>query len=138
MAFTNNGDGSVTDSVSGLTWKRVPSNLKLWHEAAIVDAPAGFRIPTLDELQSLLADQKADLAGCTAAFGEDNLPTDWFWVHKIDPAQEAVWSAGPKTEELAEDLSLEKPGHVAAYFVWMGRQPANNRRIEARCRYVQI
>ena len=136
MALTDNLDGSVTDSVSTLTWKQVPTARLLWDTAA--DAPSGWRIPTLDELQTLIADQKADLAGCAAAFGEGNLPTDWFWVYKIDPARESVWQASGKTADEAEALALEKPGHVAALFVWQGFKPWNNRRIEALCRYVQI
>jgi hypothetical protein len=137
MAFTDNGNGSVTDSVSGLTWKQAPTARLLWDTAA-TDAEAGWRIPTLDELQTLIADQKADLAGCAAAFGDGNLPTDWFWVYKIDPARESVWQASGKTADEAEALALEKPGHVAALFVWQGFKPWNNRRIEALCRYVQI
>ena len=137
MAFTDNLDGSVTDSVSGLTWKQAPTARLLWDTAA-ADAPSGWRMPTLDELQTLIADQKADLAGCAAAFGEGNLPTDWFWVYKIDPARESVWQASGKTADEAEALALEKPGHVAALFVWQGFKPWNNRRIEALCRYVQI
>ena len=137
MAFTDNGNGSVTDSVSGLTWKQAPTARLLWDTAA-TDAPSGWRIPTLDELQTLIADQKAALANCAAAFGEGNLPTDWFWVYKIDPARENVWQASGKTADEAEALALERPGHVAALFVWQGFKPWNNRRIEALCRYVQI
>lgn len=139
MAFTDNGDGSVTDSTTGYKWKKTPASngeKLLWDEAA-ADAPAGWRLPTLAELQSLIADQKADLAGCTAAFG-DNLPTDWFWVYKIDPAEEVAWQASAKTATVAEDIALEKPGHIAAYFVWMGFTPANRRLERALCRYIEI
>ena len=136
MAFTDNLDGSVTDSVSGFTWKQAPTERLLWDTAT--EAPSGWRIPTLDELRTLIADQTADLAGGAAAFGAGNLPTDWFWVYKIDPARESVWQAGGKTAAEAEALALEKPGHVAALFVWQGFKPWNNRRIEALCRYVQI
>ena len=135
MAFEDNGDGSVTDSVSTLTWKKAPVARGLWDALVI---PSGWRIPTLEELQSLLKDQKADEAGCTAAFGAANLPTDWFWVHVIPMGKAAEWDAGPKTEDLAEKLSAEKPGHVAAYFVWMGFEPMNRRMTEALCRFVQI
>ena len=135
MAFTDNGT-YVTDTESGLNWKKAPTERLLWDEAA-EDAPSGWRIPTLEELQSLIANQKADLAGCTAAFG-DNLPTDWFWVYKIDPARENLWDASEKTAAEAEALALEKPGHVAAYFVWMGFQPSNRRMERALCRYVEI
>lgn len=136
MAFTNHGS-YVTDETSGLNWKTAPTARLLWG-TAVANIPTGWRIPTLNEMQSLIANQKAELASCTAAFGADNLPTDFFWVHKIDPAREDLWQASGKSEAEAEDLSLEKPGHVAAYFVWMGFTPINRRMEQALCRYVQI
>jgi hypothetical protein len=136
MAFNDNGT-YVTDTTTGYNWKKVPSNVKsLWDEAA-ADAPSGWRLPTVAELQTLIADQKADLAGCTLAFG-DNLPTDWFWTYKIDPARENVWAASGKTAAEAEAIALEKPGHVASCFVWMGFAPMNRRVEQALCRYIEI
>jgi len=137
MAFQDNLNGSVTDLTSGLVWKKAPTARLLWDTAAAEAEPL-WRIPTLDELQTLIADQRADLAGCAAAFGEENLPTDWFWVYKIDPAHETNWQASGKSAADAEAVALERPGHVAALFVWQGFKPWNNRRIEALCRYVQI
>jgi hypothetical protein len=134
MAFVDHG--TYVTAPNGLNWKKAPTERLLWDKAA-ADAPSGWRIPTLEELQSLIAAQKADLAGCTAAFG-DNLPTDWFWVYKIDPARENLWDASGKTAAEAEVLALEKPGHVAAYFVWMGFTPSNRRMEQALCRYVEI
>ena len=137
MAFQDNNDGSVTDLTSGLVWKKAPTARLLWDTAAAEAEPL-WRIPTLDELQTLIADQRAEPASCAAAFGEGNLPTDWFWVYKIDPAHETNWQASGKSAADAEYVAMEKPGHVAALFVWQGFKPWNNRRIEALCRYVQM
>ena len=136
MAFIDNENGSVTDLTTSRTWKQAPTDRLLW-DTAVAEAPENWRIPTLDELQTLLADQKAELADCATAFGEGNLPTDWFWVYKIDPAHQADWLASSRTPADAEKYALEKPGHVAAYFVWMGRLPANRRLEQALCRYVR-
>jgi len=136
MARFENHSSYVTDTDYNRNWMILPVERCLWSKA-VEEAPVGWRIPTLDELQSLLAGQKEWLEQCNNAFGDDNLPTDWFWVYKIDPARQAEWDASDKSPAAAEALSLEKPGHVAAYFVWMGRQPANRRIESALCRYVQ-
>jgi len=138
MAFIDNEDGSVTDTASGLTWKQAPSDTLVLFKTAVSEAPTGWRLPTLEEFQTLLADQKADVAGCAAAFGAGNLPTAWFWVYKIDPARKNLWDASAKTAEDAEIVALEKPGHVAALFSWMGFTPANRRLEAALARYVLI
>lgn len=138
MAFIDNENGSVTDTTSGLTWKQAPSETLVLFKTAVSEAPSGWRLPTLEEYQTLLADQKADVAGCAAAFGAGNLPTAWFWVYKIDPARKGIWDASMKTAEDAEKVALEKPGHVAALFSWMGFTPANRRLEAALARYVLI
>lgn len=138
MAFIDNEDGSVTDTTTGYNWKKAPSStLKLFDEA-VSDAPSGWRLPTLAEYQTLLADQKADVAGCAAAFGAGNLPTAWFWVYKIDPGRQNLWNASGKTAFEAETVALEKPGHVAALFSWFGFTPANRRLEAALARYIEI
>jgi len=138
MAFIDNEDGSVTDTVSNLTWKQAPSEKLVLFDTAVAEAPAGWRLPTLAEYQTLIADQKANVAGCAAAFGAGNLPTAWFWVYKIDPGRQNIWNASAKTAEDAEIVALEKPGHVAALFSWMGFTPANRRLEAALARYVLI
>jgi len=110
----------VYDTVTNLNWKVAPTERQLWREAE-EGIPAGWRIPTLDEVQGLLAGQKDNLDDCNAAFGAGNLPTDWFWVHKFNAAHEEQGA----------------PGAFAAYFVWMGHTPANRRLERALCRYVQ-
>jgi len=117
--FTNHTT-YVYDNVTDLNWKVSPTERQLWREAE-ADIPVGWRIPTLDEVQGLIAGQKDNLAECNAAFGEGNLPTDWFWVYKFNAAGEEQGS----------------PGAFAAYFVSMGFTPINRRMERALCRYVQ-
>jgi serine/threonine protein kinase len=64
--FEVNGDGTVTDRATGLTWERAGSDFPLtWHEARdYVETlnqkrfagQDGWRLPTIDELMSLLTD----------------------------------------------------------------------------------
>ena len=117
--FTNHTT-YVYDNVTELNWKVEPTERQLWREAE-AGIPSGWRIPTLAEVQSLIAGQKDNLAECNAAFGAGNLPTDWFWVHKLNAAGEEQGS----------------PGAFAAYFVSMGFTPINRRLERALCRYVQ-
>jgi hypothetical protein len=123
--YTVDGDEVTDTGVSPqLVWTKVPTGLKLWSEAEAA-IPSGFRIPTLAEFQSLVAGQKAVPADFAAAFGEGNAPVAWFWVKKTF---------------LGRLLGrvLEKPGHVAAKFVWEGRiLPFNRRIVQARARFVK-
>lgn len=136
MTFVDHGD-YVTDTTTGYNGSKVPTERKLWGEGAASAPNTAWRLPTVTELQSLIANQKADLAGCTLAFGEGNLPTDWFWTYKIDPARQNLWDASSKSPAETEAVALEKPGHVATFFVWMGFSPINRRMEQALCRYIQ-
>lgn len=58
--FTDNGDGTIKDNYTGLTWQKIqPSNLMTWEEAlayGTASALAGkndWRLPDVKELQSL-------------------------------------------------------------------------------------
>ena len=132
--FDDIGGGQVRDNVTNYIWEKVPTARTQWNELSI---PSGHHIPTLDEMKTLIDGQKAAPDDFAAAFGEGNAPVDWYWVHKIDPARENIWQAGPHAEALAELLSLEKPGHVAAWFNWEGNEPRNRRLLEALCRFVE-
>jgi hypothetical protein len=61
-SFTDNGDGTVTDNVTGLMWQQDPGAKMTWNAgvagAATLDL-AGYgdwRLPTIKELYSLMAD----------------------------------------------------------------------------------
>ncbi len=59
-SYTDNGDGTVTDDVTGLMWVQDPGDKQYWGDA--VDGADGFslaghsdwRVPTIKELQSLV------------------------------------------------------------------------------------
>jgi hypothetical protein len=126
----------VLDNDTDLVWAKVPTAALLWGEA-VAALGSGKRVPTLAEMKDLIDGQRAVPADFAAAFGESNAPVEWYWVNSIDPARENVWQAGPQTQALAEALSLEKPGHVSAWFNWQGNQPRNRRILEALLREVE-
>ena len=134
--FEDIGAGKVRDNDTNLIWAKVPTAALLWDEA-VAALGSGKRIPTLAEMKGLIDGQRAVPADFAAAFGESNAPVEWYWVNSIDPAREDVWQAGPQTQALAEALSLEKPGHVSAWFNWQGNQPRNRRILEALLREVE-
>lgn len=62
-SYTDNGDGTVTDNVTGLIWQKVPGEKKTWMQAVDglddfnAQALGGYgdwRIPTMKELYSLV------------------------------------------------------------------------------------
>jgi len=134
--FEDIGGGEVRDNDTNLIWAKVPTAAVLWGEA-VAALGSGKRVPTLAEMKGLIDGQRAEPADFAAAFGAGNAPVEWYWVNSIDPARENVWQAGPKTQALAEALSLEKPGHVSAWFNWQGNQPRNRRILEALLREVE-
>lgn len=134
--FEDIGGGEVRDNTTNLVWQKDPSAASLWDESVIA-LGTGKRIPTVDEVKTLLDGQKAVPADFAAAFGEGNAPVDWFWCHVIPQGKQAEWAAGPKTETLAEKLSGEKPGHVAAWSNWSGNQPVTRRILKAMLRSVE-
>lgn len=134
--FEDIGGGKVEDTETGLVWQKVPSAASLWDEA-VASLVGDARIPTVDEVKTLLDGQKAVPSDFAAAFGDGNAPVDWFWCHVIPKGKQAEWAAGPKTEALAEKLSGEKPGHVAAWSNWSGKQPVTRRILKAMLRSVE-
>ena len=74
-SYTDNGDGTVTDNVTGLMWQQAVSEKMTWDEAmATADSfsLAGYddwRLPTIRELYSLILFSGTDPSGC------DELPS---------------------------------------------------------------
>ena len=132
--FEDIGGLRVQDNVTGYVWQQDVIAQIGWN-----DLPQSIiLVPTLAEMKTLIDGQRAVPADFAAAFGEGNAPIGWYWVYSIDPARENVWQAAEsQTNQLAEDLSLEKPGHVAAWFNWQGNQPRNRRLLQAFCRPIQ-
>ncbi|MCC6157886.1 MAG: DUF1566 domain-containing protein [Deltaproteobacteria bacterium] len=76
-SYTDNGDGTVTDKVTGLMWQQTPGEKMTWDEAA--SGADGFelaghddwRLPSIDELYSLI-----DFNGATGTGSFEEVPDD--------------------------------------------------------------
>jgi hypothetical protein len=83
-SYTPNGDGTVTDNVTGLIWQQsVPLNVYTWSEA-IAYCPtlqlAGhddWRLPSLVELFSIVDDGQANPSINSTYF--PSTPVNYFW-----------------------------------------------------------
>jgi len=83
--FTNNGDGTITDNVTKLTWQQDGSSTKNWEQALSyceglnLGGSADWRLPTIKELQTL-ADYS--VKNGKAAIDIDSFPNtaaDFYW-----------------------------------------------------------
>lgn len=69
--YQDNGDGTVTDLVTGLMWQQDPGQ-KMTYDQAVANASsfnlagyADWRLPTIEELYSLILFDGTDVSGCT-------------------------------------------------------------------------
>jgi hypothetical protein len=80
--FTKSEDGkTVTDSVTGLVWSQntVASDVTFEDAVKAVEALGeGWRLPTVDELQTIVDRTKYDPAIDTDAFPDTE--SDWYWT----------------------------------------------------------
>lgn len=95
-SYTDNGDGTVSDNVTGLVWQQDPGDKMTWPEAvanldAFNEAELGgysdWRIPTIKELYSLV-----DFSGNTGTSSLESTPyidTNYFVFEYGDAAGEA-------------------------------------------------
>ncbi|MBW8011428.1 MAG: DUF1566 domain-containing protein [Chloroflexi bacterium] len=84
-AFQNNGDGTVSDNATGLTWQQADDGVvRNWQEAlenCETLALAGYddwRLPNAKELQSIVDYTRSDPALDTSIFSQTDLD-GWFW-----------------------------------------------------------
>lgn len=98
-----NGDGTVTDLATGLTWQRQDDNdTKTWSQAVsycqvLPLAGGGWRLPTIKELRSIVDDRLYNPAIDSDAFPNTNL--DLYWsaltaAHNIDRAWDVDFDDG--------------------------------------------
>ncbi len=106
--FTDNGDGTVTDKEQKVTWVKDPTALKgfentmTWEEAkdkcenlSFAGYNSGWRMPTVEELRSIVDYTRHDPAWNTDVFaGKHN---DWYWT-KTECARnkDAAWCVGSR------------------------------------------
>lgn len=83
-SYSNNGDGTVTDNITGLMWQQNPGKKMNWYEAnRLVKTMnlAGYddwRIPTIKELYSLIKFSGRDLSPQSLSGGIPFIDTDNF------------------------------------------------------------
>ncbi len=84
--FTDNGNGTITDNLTGLMWQRVPlSTGRAWNEA--IDycnalELAGYtdwRLPNRKELMSLINYDQANPSTWLNSQGFSNVQSGWYW-----------------------------------------------------------
>jgi uncharacterized protein DUF1566 len=84
--FTDNGNGTVTDNLTGLVWAKSPLNtLRTWANALsyadslTLGGHNDWRLPNINELESLVHAQEADQAAWLNTQGFTNVLPDYYW-----------------------------------------------------------
>jgi hypothetical protein len=84
-SYTDNGNGTVTDNVTGLMWHQaVPAGMITWDQAKAycptlaLAGHADWRLPKRIELVSLVDFGRSSPAINTTYF--PGTPSDWFWT----------------------------------------------------------
>lgn len=103
--FTDNGDGTVSDRELGLMWAKFDNEGDInWHEAAqwirytfpstVPGNYDNWRMPTLDELESLVTQKPSYESDCGQAVNIVDLiklSCGWVWTSKIDKISPTAW-----------------------------------------------
>ena len=99
LSYTDNGDGTITDNVTGLMWQQDPGE-KMTYQQAAAGADsftlAGYddwRLPTIKELYSLIQFDGTDVSRCADAGTCTAIPfidTDYFNFEYGDTAVERM------------------------------------------------
>lgn len=79
--FTDNGDNTVTDNQTGLVWNKttIASDVDYADaEKAVAELGEGWRLPTVDELQTIVDRTKYRPAIDAEAFPDTH--SDWYWT----------------------------------------------------------
>ena len=138
-AFTNNGDGTTTDLVTGLTWQRVDGGEMTWPNVGTYAAtntlggvPAGtWRLPTIHELASLMVYYRENPALNTDHFLPSGGNADYWWsCDRLATDSTRIWCAnagggvGPKPQ--TETLSAGGPFRYHTRLVRGPSAPTNS------------
>lgn len=82
--FTDNGDGTVTDNVTGLMWQQTDDDVEKTWEAALTYCEesdlanySDWRLPNVKELRSIIDDSRYDPAIDKTAFPGTNSSGYW-------------------------------------------------------------
>jgi len=84
--FTDNGNGTMTDTLTGLMWEKTPSIVKgLWIDALnpandlLLAGYSDWRLPNRKELWSLLNFESSDTAAWLNEQGFSGIQSDYYW-----------------------------------------------------------
>ena len=125
MKFTNNGDGTVLDNVTGLMWQQQESGELTWPSAfayckSLTTAGyANWRLPDIKELFSIVSDQAAGVV-FVSSFIQTSPIAEYYWanntgVRNADLYRWAVNAGGGAGDHsMTETISAggERPVHV--------------------------
>ncbi len=94
--YTDNGDGTVTDTDTGLTWQKASSSGKTWEQALAyceslsLGGYTDWRLPTVKELQSLADYSRYNPAINTAYFPDTAASSYWSSTTDVGDTR-SVW-----------------------------------------------
>lgn len=139
-SFVNNGDGTVSDLSTGLTWQQADDGVtRNWEEALAscenlsLAGSSNWRLPNAKELQSIVDYTRNYPALDTSVFTQTD-PGGWFWSSTTHVGRDGGWAAyvcfGPCTAANGSDVhgagaqrSDPKSGDPAA---WAGGHGPQN------------
>ena len=138
QSFTDNGNGTISDNVTGLMWQKVDNGESTW-ETAVANAATvstggytDWRLPTPSELFSIFNHNNANPALNTAYFPNNPAgAADYWWTSDIfSNSTTNVWCSnaggglGPKPK--SETLSYSPPGAFRYHARYVrGKKPTN-------------
>ncbi len=80
--FVDNGDSTITDNLTGLVWRNTASSTVSWSDAlALASDP--WRLPNLNELDSLLNAASADSSQYLRGLGLTTMTNARYWTSTV-------------------------------------------------------
>jgi arylsulfatase A-like enzyme len=138
QSFTDNGNGTISDNITGLMWQKVDNGESTW-ETAVANAATvstggytDWRLPTPSELFSIFNHNNANPALHTTFFPNNPAgAADYWWTSDIfSNSTTNVWCSnaggglGPKPK--SETLSYTPPGAFRYHARYVrGKKPTN-------------
>ncbi|TFG48562.1 MAG: DUF1566 domain-containing protein, partial [Candidatus Brocadiia bacterium] len=124
-SYTDQGDGTVTDNVTGLIWQRLDGGSMDWEDAiAYADllSLAGYqdwRLPTSDELFGILDHSRHNPALNTTYFPQSEAQ---YW-----------WTCETRADDSSRVWVVNEGGGIGAHRISESAQAGGDKRIHIRC-----